>query len=104
MNAFTDWYTSRVSVDTVGAANFEGKRTLSNTPSVPCRIEDLTLLVRNQDGEETTSSSTLYGDVSFGPLFTPGSIVHLVDRAAVVLSRSLVSTGDDLDGLTVRLT
>lgn len=54
-------------------------------PNVQCMRDDRVRLVRNTDGDEVTSQTTLYMRLAHEPSFPAGSRVQLPTRVATVI-------------------
>ncbi|SNS43657.1 hypothetical protein SAMN06309944_0250 [Micrococcales bacterium KH10] len=62
---------------------------------VTCFAEDKRRLVRNSDGKEVISETTLSGPVERSLIWTPGSLVTLPSgREATVITTSTFTSGD----------
>ncbi len=103
-DAFTDWYTHRVDVDTLLGQDFSGAQTTEHHAAVPCFIEDTDEWMVTGESTEQRPVSLVYAALSDRSKFTPGSRVTLPDgREATVRSVSIGDGDPDLDGITVKV-
>lgn len=104
-DAFIDWYVHTVDVDTVTGVDYTGAATVETHTGVTCWVEDKIQLVRDQGGQETVSTATLWCPLDDRGKFTPGSLVHIDGRESIVIALATgdSATGDDLDGIAVML-
>jgi len=103
---FDDWYVHTVDVETVGAPDEWGAPTITVHKNVPCWVEDQIEMVRNQDGQEEVSTSTVFVALEDADKFKPGSLVTYNGRTparVITVSTADSVVGDDLDGAEVRL-
>ena len=107
-DVFDDWYDTKVSVATSLGRNDWGVETTDGPHDVMCLVTDSITLVRNADGEETTSSTQLFAALSDAVHFKPGSKVAWAGAAGIrraeVISVSSAAGDPELDGITVNLT
>ena len=99
-----DWIHT-VTVKTYLGASAYGDRFANPTPPVPCLVEDDVRLVRDADGNEVVSSTTVYADLGKAGLFRPGSLVTTpAGREARVIGLAQRDAGDpDLDHMEAHL-
>lgn len=64
--------------------------------TVPCFVDARRQLVRDTDGREVTSETTVTGPVREGPRFTPGSLTTVNGDERTVITLAL-RTGGGLD-------
>lgn len=88
------WWVHTVTVKTSLGASAYGDRFAAPTPPVPCYVEDDIHLVRDADGNEVVSSTTVRADLSKAALFTVGSLVTTpTGREARVIALARLDTG-----------
>lgn len=100
-----DWIHT-VTVKTYLGAGAYGDRFADPTPPVPCYVEDDIHMVRDADGNEVVSSSTVYADLAKAALFPVGSLVTTpAGREARVIGLGRLDAADpDLDHCVIHLT
>lgn len=76
----------RVDVEPLLGAGGYGDQHDAKIPNIPCMRDDRTRLVRNSEGDEVTSQTTLIMRLAQASRFPPGSLVHLPDRVAAVIT------------------
>lgn len=103
MSVFDDWQPHLCAVNTIGVADEWGAVPVTPHSSVPCLIEDETLLVRSPDGSEVVSASRVHVDLAVGAWFTPGSQVQVRGLWTTVIRSQTVDDDPDLAGVTVHL-
>ena len=103
-----DFYVHTATVETLtgtdgyGRDIFAGKITLSPDSDYGCFIEQKRRLVRDKDGAEVISETSLYSSPAVAPLCTPGSRVVIAGVESRVITASLFDSGDlDLPDHTV---
>lgn len=74
-----------VSVQQLEGAGAYGDRFAAQVDGIVCMRDDKVRLVRNSDGDEVTSQTTLYMRLAQEPRFPAGSLVHLPNRVATVI-------------------
>lgn len=95
-----DFYVHTATVETLegtdgyGRDRFAGNITLSPTDDYGCFIEQRNRLVRDKDGAEVVSESTLYTSAALAALFTPGSRVTSNGVETRVITASVFTSGD----------
>lgn len=104
---FTDWYDSEVIVHTSPGVDDFGATIPGASVTVPCAIAETVRLVRNPQGEQVASSTTLHAALSYSGVFAPDLQVEFDSPSghhnSQILSIS-VRTGDpDLEGVSVSL-
>lgn len=77
-----------VAVQTWAGTGAYGDVYEDRTPPLPCYLDETRKLVRDEHGTETVSEATVFVSLQDGEAFTPGSLVHLDDRDAYVISRA----------------
>ncbi|WP_193118443.1 hypothetical protein [Brachybacterium tyrofermentans] len=77
-----------VTVDSWVGVGAYGDVYADTSDSLPCYLDETRKLVRDENGTETTSEATVFVSLQDGETFKPGSIVHLEDRDALVISRA----------------
>lgn len=100
---YGEWATSTVGVETYrgkGALgdNFDTLETVSGI-----MVNEGTRFVRNQNGDQEVSDTTLYMNEASGPKFTPGSKVHLATRDTIVIHSAMLAVFGLIDHAVVNL-
>jgi len=85
----------RVTVKALTGNGAYGPEYATGVPNVPCMLDDSRKLVRNGDGDEVVSETTLICRLQHAALFTPGSEVTLPRRTAHVIGVA-ERTDDDM--------
>jgi hypothetical protein len=84
-------------VHTVDVETFEGGGSWGESytphPGLRCFIDDSRRLVRDGQGAEVVSETTITAPPEYAPLFTPGSRVILPHRAASVITVAVAESG-----------
>lgn len=74
-----------VAVEPFGGTSAYGDVFGASIPDIPCMRDDRVRLVRNSDGDEVTSQTTLYMRLAQESRFPAGSRVQLPTRVATVI-------------------
>jgi hypothetical protein len=82
----TRFLVHRVDVEPLLGTGGYGDQYDTKVADVPCMRDDRTRLVRNSDGDEVTSQTTLYMRLSQADRFPAGSRVTLPGRVASVIT------------------
>ncbi len=91
---FDEFWVHTVSVETLIGTGAYGD-VHAEPVTVSCFVEDKRRLVRNNDGKEVVSETTLYGPVERSLVWTPGSLVTLPSgRVATVITPASHTSGD----------
>lgn len=102
----TDDWIHTVTVKTYLGASAYGDRYAAPSQPIPCFVEDDVKLVRDTDGNEMVSTTTVYADLAKAALFPPGSLVTTpAGREARVIGLGREDAADpDLDHCVIHLT
>lgn len=76
-NVFSDWLTDSVDVESLSGIGFDGAQTGSVVTVSNVMVDDESRLVRNNDGNEVVSSTTVYVALDDADAFTLHSKVTL---------------------------
>lgn len=102
-----DFYVHTATVQTKTGTGSRGDIFAPASAPIPCFTDDSRKLVRDKDGQQIVSESTLYTYPANATLFTPGSKVTIgTGRTAIVIRVNVNDSGDlDLpDHVAVSLT
>lgn len=104
-NDLEDFYVHTVTVDVVTSGGPWGDEVTTSEP-LRCFIDDSRSFVRDSNGTEVVSSTTITAPPEYAALFTPGASVHLPNRTASVIAVAVADSKDlDLpDHIEVSLT
>jgi hypothetical protein len=104
---FDEWYSRSVTVLVPGGTDEWGATLPGTSVEVPCRISEEVQLVRNSQGEEVASSTSVHAALSWAPTFQPDYAVEYDSpaghRTTSVISSSMNLDDPDLEGILVRL-
>lgn len=81
-----EFYVHTVTVELPGTAGPWGDTPGGTSEPMRCFIDDTRQLVRDAQGAETVSSTTITAPREYFGVFTPGTTVHLTHRDAEVIS------------------
>ena len=100
-----DFYVHTVTVDVVTGGGPWGD-TVQESDPLRCFIDDSRSFVRDNNGAEVVSSTTITAPPEYAALFAPGVTVHLPNRDARVIAVAVADSKDlDLpDHIEVSLT
>lgn len=100
----SDWWMHTVTVKSHLGASAYGDRFGDPVP-VPCFVEDDVKLIRDSDGNEVVSSTTVYSNIDKAALFPVGSLVITpFGREARVIGLARHAVGDpDIDHVEIHL-
>lgn len=100
-----DFYVHTVAVRTLTGSGAWGD-TYEDHAGVRCFVDDSRTMVRDEQGTEVVSSSTLTCPVEYAGIFAPGSTVALPHREATVIGVAHAESGplDLPDHIEVALT
>ena len=100
-----EFYVHTVTVDTTISTGPWGDEVTTSEP-LRCFVDDSRSYVRDSNGAEVVSSTTITAPPEFRELFTPGATVHLPHRDAQVIAVAVADSGDmDLpDHIEIALT
>lgn len=101
-------HTNTVTAEGMTGRNAEfGGRTWADPVSVPCIIEERTVIVKAKDGTDVTSSTQIHAGPEYAGALVPESRVTLPVAAhrpapvvTYVISTEAIITGDVTDGVT----
>lgn len=85
-----------VSVEPLEGAGAYGDRFTAQVDNIACMRDDKVRMVRNSDGDQVTSQTTLYMRLVQEPRFPAGSRVHLPTRVATVIGYARREDGGKL--------
>lgn len=100
MDDLDDFYVHTATVETFtgtdgyGRDQFAGIITLSPASEYGCFVEQKRRMVRDKDGAEVISETSLYAPPAVAPLCTPGSRVIIRGVESRVITASLFDSGD----------
>ena len=100
-----DFYFHSVTVDVVTSGGSWGD-TVEPSQPLRCFIDEGRSIVRDSNGAEVVSSTTITFPPEYADLLNPGGTVHLPDRAAGIIAVSRADSGplDLPDHIEVSLT
>lgn len=100
-----DFYVHTVTVDVVTSGGPWGDEVTTSDP-LRCFIDDSRSFVRDSNGTEVVSSTTITAPPEYSDMFTPGAAVNLPSRTASVIAVAVADSKDlDLpDHIEVSLT
>lgn len=92
-----DFYVHRVAVEPYEGEGSYGPVFGPRVDDVACYVENRRQLVRDSDGAEVVSDTTVYAPPERAALFPPGSLVHLPDHTfaatTTVISCGVLTSG-----------
>jgi hypothetical protein len=102
---FADWMVHWCTVERLTETDYTGAHDYDPPVPVNCFVDRTTTMTRNSQGEEVTSTGTLYGvPKELAELFTPGSRVTYEGWETQVISRAVSDDpGNELEGVQVAL-
>ena len=89
-----EFYVHTAAVEMFLGTTGYGEDTFAAPVNVACFAEETRRLVRDKDGEQVVSESTLYTFPITGPLFAPDSRVTLNGMVSRVIRKSVHDSGD----------
>lgn len=100
-----EFYVHTVTVDVVTSGGPWGDEVTTSDP-LRCFVADKRVFVRDENGTEVVSSTTITAPPEYRELFTPGATVHLPHRDAEVIAVANADSGplDLPDHIAVNLT
>ncbi|UQN29479.1 hypothetical protein [Brachybacterium kimchii] len=85
MSELSSMFIHQVTVDTFQGAGAWGDTYAPTSDPIACFVDDTLQLVRDTEGTEVVSSTTVYAPLDAADLFTVGTVVHLRKRDAQVI-------------------